>query len=346
MLDKKRNGMKNMKKLFLMSMLTLCLLSGCTSSTQSDSIYEWESIASDLDSDIESEPLQPITYEKNTYDTLNVATYLTKIGDTYFLSDCYHNQILFHDKVTDAISEWKVLTNNAHYAHTIAGDGTILLIDDTENNRILVFERAGEGYVQTQTFDNVGMKPHFVQYDKKRQTFYAWSSITGEMYYFKRDTSTNEVFIEKILKIDELFGVYVRSFTIMEDDIYFISGHNNEKIIRVNADTLEVLETYSVTPEIAGMVQLIKIQDYYYITVSTDNQENQDYATIIRTKDLHSLADGEYEDIYDKFGIGGGTPYYITQIDGRYYMAHHRTSENIVAFDVVNNEIENVEVIY
>ena len=141
MLDKKRNGMKNMKKLFLMSMLTLCLLSGCTSSTQSDSIYEWESIASDLDSDIESEPLQPITYEKNIYDTLNVATYLTKIGDTYFLSDCYHNQILFHDNVTDAISEWKVLTNNVHYAHTIAGDGTILLIDDTENNRILVFAR-------------------------------------------------------------------------------------------------------------------------------------------------------------------------------------------------------------
>lgn len=344
MLDKKRNGMKNMKKLFLMSMLTMCLLSGCASSTQSDSIYEWESIASD--SDIESEPLQPITYEKNTYDTLNVATYLTKIGDTYFLSDCYHNQILFHDNVKDAITEWKILTNDVHYAHTIAGDGTVLLIDDTENNRILVFEKTGEGYVQRQTFDNVGMRPHFVQYDEKRQTFYAWSSITGEMYYFKRNASTNEVFIEKILKIEELFGVYVRSFTIMEDDIYFISGHNNEKIIRANADTLEILETYSVPPEIAGMVQLIKIQDYYYITVSTDNQENQDYATILRTKDLHSLADGEYEDIYAKFGIGSGTPYYITKIDGRYYMAHHRTSENIVAFDVVNNEIKNVEVVY
>ncbi|MBQ8040791.1 MAG: hypothetical protein IJ274_13170, partial [Lachnospiraceae bacterium] len=98
----------------------------------------------------------------------------------------------------------------------IAGDGTVLLIDDTENNRILVFEKAGEGYVQTQTFDNVGMRPHFVQYDEKRQTFYAWIAITGEMYYFKRNASNNEVFIEKILKIDELFGVYVRSFTIME----------------------------------------------------------------------------------------------------------------------------------
>ncbi len=335
-----------MKKIFLMSILTFCLLKGCTASTQEEvkieSVYEWESITVETS----DKPLEPIIYEKNTYDTLNVATYLTKIADTYFLADCYHNQILFHDNLTSPITEWKVLTKDVNYAHTIAGDGTVLLIDDTENNRIMVFENTGNGYVQTQIFDGVGMKPHFVQYDEKRQTFYAWSSITGEMYYFKRDTTTNNVNIEKILKIDELFGVYVRSFTIIGDDIYFISGHNNEKIIRASADTLEILETFEVTPEIAGMVQLVKIQDYFYLTISTDNQENQDYATIIRTKDLHSLENGEYEDIYECFGISGGTPYYITEIDGRYYMAHHRTSENVVAFDVVNNEIENVEILY
>lgn len=323
-------------------MFTICLLSGCASASQSDSAYEWEGIASDT----QSAPLQAITYEKNTYDTLNVATYLTKIEDTYFLMDCYHNQILFHNNLEDAINEWKVLTKDVHYAHTIAGDGTVLLTDDTENHRVLVFENTGDGYVQTQIFEHVGMKPHFVQYDEKRATFYVWSSITGEMYYFKRDKKTNEVYLDKILKIDELFGVYVRSFTIIGDDIYFISGHNNEKMIRADADNLEILETYPVTPEIAGMVQLVKIQDYFYLTVSTDNHENQNYATIIRTKDLHSLENGEYEDIYDKFGISGGTPYYITEIDDRYYMAHHRTSENMIAFDVVNNAIENVEVLY
>lgn len=315
-----------MKRIILISALLACLLCGCSHVSQED--------------------IQQITYEKNPYDTLLVATYLEKIGDTYFLSDCYHNQILFHDNLEDSIAEWKVLTSDVHYAHTIAGDGTVLLIDDTDNNRILVFKNTKGGYVHAQTFENVGMKPHFVQYDEKRQTFYAWSSITGEMYYFKRDAAANEVYIDKILKINELFGVYVRSFTIIEDELYFVSGHNNEKIIRVNADTMEVLETYSVTPQIAGMVQLVKIQDYFYVTISTDNQENQDYATIIRTKDLHTLANGEYEEIYESFGIRGGTPYYITQIDGRYYMAHHRTSENIIAFDVRNNEIENVQIVY
>ncbi len=335
-----------MKKLNLVIMLIICFICGCANTSNEEvssaSIYEWESIATQAP----AKTLMPITYEKNTYDTLNVATYLTKIDDTYFLADCYHNQILFHDNLTSPINEWKILTNDVQYAHTIAGDGTVLLIDDTDNNRIVVFENTGNGYVQTQTFDGVGMKPHFVQYDEKRQTFYAWSSITGEMYYFKRDVATNEVYIERILKIDELFGVYIRSFTIIRDDIYFISGHNNQKIIRANADTLEILETYEVTPEIAGMVQLVRIQDYFYLTISTDNQENQDAATIIRTKDLHSLVNGEYEDVYDRFGIGGGTPYYITEIDGRYYMAHHRTNENIMAFDVINNEIENVEILY
>lgn len=343
---RKRNGKKSMKKQYLLCLPIVLLLSGCVGSeqieTHSASVYEWDNIASD----IQEKSLEPISCEKNTYDILNVATYLTKIGDTYFLVDCYHNQILFHDNLESTITDWKVLTKDVHYAHTIAGDGTVLLIDDTDNNRILVFENTGKGYVQTQTFENVGMKPHFVQYNEKKQTFYVWSSITGEMYYFKRDMATNDVYIEKTLKIDELFGVYVRSFTIIGEDIYFISGHNNEKIIRANVDTLEILETYPVTSEIAGMVQLVKIQDYFYLTISTDNQENQDYATIIRTKELHSLANGEYEDVYEKFGISGGTPYYITEIDGRYYMAHHRTSENIVAFDVMNNEIENVEVLY
>lgn len=335
-----------MKKQYLLYMMVVLLLSGCADSEQEEDqpevVCEWESI----EAEAPAKPLQPITYEKNTYDTLKVATYLTKIGDTYFLADCYHNQILFHDNLNSPITEWKVLTKDVHYAHTIAGDGVVLLMDDTDNNRVLVFEKTGNGYVQTQTFEGVGMKPHFVQYDEKRQTFYAWSSITGEMYYFKRDATTNEVFLEKILKIDELFGVYVRSFTVMEEDIYLVSGHNNEKIIRAKADTLEILETYPVTPEIAGMVQLVKIQDYFYLTISTDNEENQDYATIIRTKDLHSLARGEYEDVYESFGISKGTPYYITDIEGRYYMSHHRTSENVVAFDVEDNEIRNVQILY
>ena len=296
-----------------------------------------------------------ICAQKNTYDTLNVATYITKIDNTYFMADCYHDQIIFHDNITDPLNEWSVLTNEVHYAHTIASDGTMILIDDTENNRLMVFQNTNEGYAHTQTLENIGMRPHYVQYDKKNQMFMAWSSITGEMYLLKRGAQPDEkgacpLYVDKVLKIDELFGVYVRSFTAMEDGIYFVSGHNNQKIIKAvinNAgDGFDIIQEYAVADEIAGMVQLTKIEDYYYITISTDNQENQDFATIIRTDSLEKLSAGDYEDIYDKFGLSDGTPYYITKIEGRYYMAHHRTSENIIAFDINDNRIENVEVIY
>lgn len=282
----------------------------------------------------------------NTYTDLNVATYLTKIGDTFFLVDCYHNQILYHDNIKDDVAQWQVLTRDVNYAHTIAGDGVVLLVDDTDNNRLLVFEKTKDGYLHTQTLEEIGIKPHFVQYNEKKGCFYAWSSITGEMYVIRRAEDTDRMYVEKILSIPELYGVYVRSFTMIGEDIYFVSGHNNGTIIQADAETLEIKERYLVAADIAGMVQLVKIQDYYYITVSTNDQENQDYATIVRTRDLHSLENGEYEDIYQQLGVDGGTPYYINHIGERYYLTHHRTQENVIAFDVVNNTLENVAVLY
>lgn len=292
--------------------------------------------------------------KKNTYDTLNVATYITKIDGIYFIVDCYHNQIIYHDNLSDPLNQWNVLTDEVHYAHTIVSDGTILLVDDTENNRLLVFQQLADGYVHTQTLDNIGMKPHYVQYDANREQFMAWSSITGELYLLRRSKQADEkgiysLSIENILQIEELYGVYVRSFTLIKDEIYFVSGHNNQKIIKAvinEQDQIDIVAEYQVPPAIAGMVQLTRIGEYYYITISTDNQENQDYATIIRTKELEELETGAYEDIYDMFGVQGGTPYYITEIEGKYYMAHHRTTENIIAFDVEENQIKNVSILY
>lgn len=338
------------KLLGVMCVCVLMLFCSCTlreeqEREQGEIRVEYKSTQSQEISQV-SEIEQSIPLIYNVHDTLQVATYLTKVADTYFLADCYHNQILYHDNLADELTKWKVLTSDVHYAHTIASDGNVIITDDTENNRVLVFLKTEDGYIHTQTIDGIGMKPHFVQYVEERDLFLAWSSITGEMYYLKRDKASNQVAIEKIQKLEELFGVYVRSFSVIDGAIYLVSGHNNEKIIKADFDTLELIESYHVTPEIAGMVQLVKIQDYYYITISTDNTQSQDAATIIRVKDLQQLAVGTYEDVYKNFGIGKGTPYYITEIDGRYYMTHHRTTENVIAFDVIDNEICNVEVVY
>lgn len=280
----------------------------------------------------------------NSYFDLSVPTYLTKIADTYFIVDCYHDQIIYHDNLTDPLYQWSVMTDEIDKGHTIASDGIVYLIDDTENNRILVFEKRDDRFLHTQTFSGIGNRPHYIVYDEKTDTFYAWSSMSGEMYLFRHDSDNTYMYLSDIYKIDVLDHVYIRSFTIQDDMIYFVSG--SSCILKADLDTFEILDTYPVPDTMAGMIQLTPIQDYFYITISTDITGNQDYATMIRTSDLSGLIEGDYEDIYEFF-IGGGTPYYITYLDDAWYMTEHRLpGHSIWRFQIVDNAITAVETVY
>lgn len=283
--------------------------------------------------------------QDNAEPALSVPTQITKIGPDYFLVDCYHNQILTSPSLDRPLTEWKVLTDRIDRGHTIAGDGTVYLADDTENNRILIFEKKENAFYLTQTFEEIGIRPHYVVYDGDAERFYALSSMTGELYVFMRpDPKSSAVALEKILSIPELDNIYVRSFTVDGGDIYFVSG--NRSIIRARKKDLEILESWPVPDEIAGMIQLEKIQNYYYITVSTDLYGSQDYATILRVKDLSDLACGDWEDIYGSF-IGGGTPYYISCFDGHYYLTEHRIpGHGVWQFDVSDDRILNIQTLY
>ncbi len=115
----------------------------------------------------------------NPFPTLSVPTYITKVEDTYFIVDCYNNQVIYHDNLTDPLYEWLVMTGDISMGHTLASDGFVYLIDDTEKNRILVMEKeinAGGHpvFVPTQEFNGIGNRPHYIVYDKYTDTFYAW----------------------------------------------------------------------------------------------------------------------------------------------------------------------------
>lgn len=280
----------------------------------------------------------------NTQPSLSVPTQITKIGEDFFLVDCYHNQILTSDSPDKPLTQWYVMTDQIMRGHTIAGDGTVYLADDTENNRILIFEKREGRFYLTQTFDHIGVRPHYVVYDESDGRFYALSSMTGELYVFYRPYGDSTVALEKILSIPELNNIYVRSFTIEGSRIYFVSG--NRSILCARKKDLKILESWPVPDEIAGMIQLTKIQDYFYITVSTDLYGSQDYATILRVKDLSDLASGNWEDIYSSF-IGGGTPYYISSFDGHYYLTEHRIpGHSVWQFDVDANQLTGIVTLF
>ncbi len=280
----------------------------------------------------------------NPCSDLSVPTYITKVDDTYFLVDCYHNQVIYNDNLTSPLYEWKIMTDDIDKGHTLASDGAVYLIDDTERHRILIFEKKDDAYIHTQTFNDIGNRPHYIIYDAPTDTFYAWSSMSGEMYLFRHDPDDSRMYLTEIRRIESLDNVYVRSFTIVGNDIYFVSG--NSSIIRADLKSFKILETYPVPASMAGMIQLTPIQDYFYITVSTDINGNQDYAAMIRTKDLTTLIEEDYEDVYSNF-IGGGTPYYITFFDDAYYLTEHRLpGHSVWRFQVENNVIKNVETVY
>jgi hypothetical protein len=430
----------------------------------------------------------------NEQATLSIPTYVTKIDGTWFIVDCYHNQVLYYDAQTDDsdsasvvdcyhnqvlyydaqtddsdsasvddsesnseakklsdnyensddfpqvdLTEWHVLPDDPelpmNQPHTIAGDGNVLLVDDTENNRVLVYtvndgensyaddasasagNRDGDSssadndniskFTLTQKIDNVGTRPHYTKYDETTKTFYTWSSMTGELYCFRDttgsesvnsaggknadngmgssgtgevdatvDATDNAVTWAGTRSVSALNGTYVRSFTIAGDKICFVSGISltglAPTVFVCDLETLEVEEQYSIPDEIAGMVQITpltgtldesaetdvsnEIDDVndctrftdealdgpIIVTVSTDLAGSQDAATILVAGSLKDLSEGKWTDIYSDYFVGGGTPYYVNLVDGRYYLTEHRLSDHAIwSFVAETNEADD-----
>ena len=276
---------------------------------------------------------------ENFWESLDVPTCIARIDGTWFLADCYHNQILWND-AEDAperpLTDWRVVTADATQPHTIAGVDGVYLVDDTENNRVLVFERVEDAFVNTQTFWNIGVRPHYTAYDPRSDTWYVWSSMTGELYLFRRAKGTKDVYLTEIRQIEALRGIYIRSFTIVGDRIYFVSGIPSPEnpsyrsaILCCDLKTLDILASYPVPESIAGMSQLFPTGgNCFLISVSTDAAGDQGAAALIRAGRLSDLEKGEYEDVYAACFVGGGTPYYMARIDNDCYLTEHRLRDH------------------
>ncbi len=335
---------------------------GCSASTASNSTpaqeaesfdgkdYIEESSLTSAGEDIEAAVADytPI----NNYDSeLSVPTYITKVDDTWFIVDCYHNRVIYSKELGAPLNNWLIMSSEATQPHTMASDGVVYLIDDTENNRVLVYEKKDDKFIYTQRFNDIGHRPHYTVYDKATDTFYVWSSVTGELFCFRRDASTDRVYLTDKRVISSLDGIYVRSFSIIDGDIYFVSGVSDSqpdaKILRCDLETLDIKEEYPVPDEIAGMVQLTKIDKGFLVTVSTDKSGDQSKATIVETPSLKDLSKGKYTDIYSDYFIGGGTPYYISNVDDTYFLTEHRIKEHSIwSFKAAGKNITDVNSLY
>lgn len=281
---------------------------------------------------------------KNSYKNLKAPAQITKLGNYYFIVDCYHNQVIYTSNFETPISEWKVMTSQVELPHSIASDGKVYLVTDTERHRVLVFEWKRGRFQNTQVFENIGTRPHYIEYDEETESFFVWSSMTGDMYILKREPKTGVMYIQEMRHVKELEEYYVRSFTISDDFILFPSG-NNCNIMIADKDTLEVKMRYQVPEEISGMAYIMSIGNYFYMTVSSDINGNQEVATMIRTDRLDLLKDGQYEDVYHLFKTDG-IPYYIDKFHGMYYMTNHGSDKSILRFCIDDDQICHIGMLY
>jgi hypothetical protein len=281
-----------------------------------------------------------VAASSNDYTYLLMPTQITKINNTYFIVDANHNQVIYTDNLGNDIKDWNVMTRNVSGPHSIAGDADIYMVTDTESNRVLTFEKTYDGFRQLQVFDNVGVRPHYVSYNYSDGSFYVLSSMTGQMYIYKRVNNTKNVVLTEIKDIPYAKDCYIRSFTIAGNVILF-PVIERSSIMMVDIDSFKVLGEYSVPYNLSGMAQISIIGNYFYLTVSTDINYSENSSTIVRAKNRTDFATGNYENLYGLFG-NKGTPYFISAFDGAFYMIRENASPNVYRFNVTNDVISNV----
>ena len=131
---------KNRLKYLFILICSVLFFGSCSSGTGKTNghIRDAEILVSNVD-----EAARTTEVRQNAYTDLSIPTQITRVGDTYFIVDCYHDQVIYNDDLDTPISGWKVMTDEMSRGHTLASDGTVYMLDDTENERIMVFERSG-----------------------------------------------------------------------------------------------------------------------------------------------------------------------------------------------------------
>lgn len=265
----------------------------------------------------------PVRY--NTDPSTYVSLQTTVINGMFFTVDSYHDRIIYNDTGDAALPllQWKIMADDLNKPHCICSDGVVYLVVDTDNNRVVTYTRLATGeFMELQSFENVGIRPHYCVYDAATSSFYVWSSYTGEMYIYKRSGGSFVLKRTAVRKIECLYGLYTRSFTIDGNNIIFCSQGAGGLVV-VNKWSYRIVGIYPVADEIGGMVQISHVGRHYYLTTSTDRAGDHSMAMTARSDTLAGFANSAtYTDVTAELGglKGIQVPYYMTNVGGLYFV--------------------------
>ncbi|MHA6483030.1 ABC transporter ATP-binding protein [Paenibacillus sp. strain BS8-2] len=271
--------------------------------------------------------IEPETNLLEYRDSLYTPTHITKIGGTYFIVDCWHHRVLYNHSLEDPISKWKTIAGNFSSPHSITGDNDVLLVEDTNNDRIKVIKNVNNVYTEVQSIEISGGQPNKIIYDMHRKKFYVIAASTQQVVILVNTGSSVEVL--QTIKLDYLGTAYTRAISLIDGHIYFVSGP--AKIIVVNPEDFSKLYEYPVPFELAGMNDIAKYGSYFYISNYQDGNGIVN-PHLVRVKKLEDLMEN-YEDIREELGIKG-VPYFFSAIADQLFITQVDSHSGISSFQI------------
>jgi len=262
----------------------------------------------------DTKPADPGAWRKRLY----APTLFTRIGEDYFVVDCWHNRVLYtqaKDGVIDwDLSTWKTMDEGLAGPHSIASDGEIYVVENTGHHSLRVYRKADGGFEAIQEIADVGERPHRVLYDKATKSFYTLSAHSQEITKLVRDSDGLKVAYTR--KLPFLKGRYSRSMSIIDGTMYFVSNGPGAFItqVRHDDDSYTVVKQWKMPEKMHGMNDVFKSSDgWFYVTYSSKEPGG------MRTRSLEEVEAGGGEEISTELALDN-IPYYLSEVDGNIFV--------------------------
>ncbi len=253
---------------------------------------------------------------------LYTPTAIEKIGDHYFIVVCWHHRILYSDALTPDVTQWKPLDEDIAGPHSIHSDGVLYVAEDTGRHGLKVYGWEGDQLKLRQELGPFGKRTHRVRYDPTTRAFYVISSNSQDLTKLVREGE--QLKVEYTKKLTFLKNAYTRSLTIEGDAMYFTSGPGVISKVRYQDDSYALLATYRVPEGMHSANDVFLTRDGWWYVTATPTR-------IVRARSLEDLDAGRFEDVYATLGLKG-TPYYLAQIDDRYFVPQITQYSGILSF--------------
>ncbi len=268
--------------------------------------------------------------ESNWESKLYIPTFIGKHCDNYIIVNCWQHRIIYNDNLSDEIADWKTLDNEIAGPHSFATKGPYLLAEDTGRHSLFFYKWTGTEYIKVQEIHDISKRPHRIQWHDKTSAFWVLTANNQKLYKFTfNPQNPDQLALNSEYDLPFLEKKYTRSFSIIDNYMYFVSGPGKIHKTSFMNDHIEVIESYPIPKALGtlgGMNDIFKTKDGWWYFSSTQ------ISSLLRSKSLKDLSHGNFEEMKSILKIKG-TPYYISEFDGKIWITSIYEVNGIISFE-------------